>query len=97
MKKILLSLTVFVSLAYSAEYNKHEATMLSLSCASCHGTDGKSPGAIPTIAGLSKDHLYKALLDFKAGKRYGTIMTKHAKGFTDAELEQISYYFSKVK
>jgi cytochrome c553 len=97
MKKILLSLTVFVSLAYSADYNKHEATMLALSCASCHGTDGKSPGAIPSIAGTDKKYLYKALLDYKSGKRYGTIMSKHAKGFTDAELEQIAYYFSKVK
>jgi len=97
MKKILLSLTVLISLSYSAEYNKHEGTMLSLSCASCHGTDGKSPGAMPTIGGASKDYLYSALLDYKAGKRYGTIMTKHAKGFTDAELEQIAYFFSKVK
>ena len=97
MKKILLSLTVLISLSYSAEYNKQEGTMLSLACGSCHGTDGKSSGTMPKIAGANKDELYKTLLDYKAGKRNGTIMTKHAKGYNDAELEQIAYYFSKVK
>jgi sulfide dehydrogenase cytochrome subunit len=97
MKKIVLSLVVMVSLSYATNYNKHEATMLSLSCASCHGTDGKSPGSIPSIGGASKEYLYKALLDYKSGKRYGTVMMKHAKGFSDNELEQIAYYFSKVK
>ena len=97
MKKIILSLAVMASLSYGVSYDKHSATMLALSCASCHGTDGKSPGAIPTIGGASKAYLYKTLLYYKSGKRYGTVMMKHAKGFTNAELEQIAYYFSKVK
>lgn len=97
MKKIILSLIVISSLSFGVDYDKKVATMLSLSCISCHGTDGKSPGSVPTIAGIPKTNLYKALLDYKSGKRYGTVMMKHAKGFSDYELEQIAYYFSKIK
>jgi sulfide dehydrogenase cytochrome subunit len=71
--------------------------MLSLSCASCHGTDGKSIHITPAIAGMGKAIMYQTLLDYKYGKREGTMMQKHVKGFNDEELEQVSYYFSKVK
>ena len=37
------------------------------------------------------------LLDYKSGKRTETMMQKHAKGFSDEELEQIAYFFSKLK
>jgi sulfide dehydrogenase cytochrome subunit len=46
---------------------------------------------------MSKTAMYTILLEYKNGKRTGTMMTKHAKGFSDAELEQISYYFSNVQ
>ena len=70
--------------------------MLSLSCASCHGTEGKSDAITPYIAGMGKNTMYQILLDYKNGKRTGTMMQKHVKGFTDAELEQVSYYFSNI-
>ncbi len=71
--------------------------MLSLSCASCHGTDGKSVAVTPYIAGMGKAIMYQTLLDYKYGRKTGTMMQKHVKGFSDAELEQISFYFSKVQ
>jgi len=46
---------------------------------------------------MSKTVMYQTLLAYKNGEKTGTMMQKHAKGFTDAELEQISYYFSKVE
>ena len=36
-----------------AEMPITRGSMLALSCTGCHGTNGKSPGAIPTIAGKS--------------------------------------------
>lgn len=82
--------------SYAIEYDPLEGEMLSLSCASCHGTEGKSNTVIPNIAGMDKTIMFQSLLDYKYGRKEGTMMQKHAKGFTDAELEQISYYFSKV-
>jgi len=97
MKKIALLLVFLYSLTYAAEYDPIRGQMLSLSCASCHGTDGKSEAITPYIAGMGKASLYQILLDYKNGKRVETMMQKHSKGFTDEELEQIAYYFSNVE
>lgn len=96
MKKILVALFCIGSFAYAAPYDAVKGQMLSLSCASCHGTDGRSTSVTPYIAGMGKTYLYNTLLDYKSGKKTGTMMQKHVKGFTDEELEQVSYYFSKV-
>jgi len=69
--------------------------MLSNSCAACHGTDGRSPGAIPSINGKSSEFLSQALHDFREGKRPATVMGRHATGYTDEEIIFIADYFSR--
>lgn len=96
MKKIVLALVCMGGLLYGADYDPVRGEMLSLSCASCHGTDGRSETVTPYIAGMGKTTLYKILMDYKQGRREATMMQKHVKGFSDEELEQVSYYFSKV-
>ena len=59
MKKLALLFVCFSSLVFAAEYDSVRGEMLSLSCANCHGTDGKSTTAIPTIAGLDKNYMYQ--------------------------------------
>ncbi len=71
--------------------------MLSISCAGCHGTDGKSPGSIPSIAGKSADTIETTLKEFRSGKRESTVMDRHAKGYTDEELKLIAQYFASIK
>ncbi|MGD8526815.1 MAG: cytochrome C, partial [Thioalkalispiraceae bacterium] len=66
--------------------------MLSNSCSACHGTDGKSPGAIPSINGKSSDFISKALKDFRQGSRPSTVMGRHAKGYSDEEIQLIADY-----
>lgn len=97
MKKIIATIACLCSLSYAVDYDPVKGNMLSLSCASCHGTDGKSIAVTPLIAGLGQKTMYSILLDYKYDRRAGTMMPKHAKGFSDEELEQISYYFSKIK
>jgi sulfide dehydrogenase cytochrome subunit len=70
---------------------------LALTCATCHGTDGKSPGSIPTIAGRPAKDLKDALVGFKAGTRPATVMNRLAKGYTDQEIDALADYFSKRK
>ncbi len=69
--------------------------MLSASCEGCHGTYGRSPGAIPTIAGKSTEYLREALEGFRSGERQATVMGRHMKGYSDEEIRLISEYFSK--
>jgi len=70
--------------------------ILSLSCAGCHGTDGKSESVIPTIYGRSAEYIESALLDFKSGARMSTVMERHAKGYSDEEIHQIAEYFGSL-
>lgn len=97
MKKIAAILLCLSSLSFAGNYDPVKGEMLSLSCASCHGTDGKSTAITPTIAGMGKSIMFQTLKDYKYGKKTGTMMQKHVKGFTDAELEMVAEYFSRVK
>ena len=94
---IALSLTLLItsSAVYAARIS--QGAMLSNSCSACHGTDGKSPGAIPSIHGKSARFLNKALSEFRSGTRGSTVMGRHAKGYSDKEIKLIADYFSSLK
>mgnify|MGYP000748720716 CR=1 FL=1 len=66
-----------------------------MSCAACHGTGGRSPGAIPSINGKSSDLLFQALTEFQNGSRPSTVMGRHAKGYSRHELRLIAEFFSQ--
>jgi sulfide dehydrogenase cytochrome subunit len=71
------------------------ATMLSETCAGCHGTDGLSAGpASPTIAGMNAEYFTETMKQFRDGKMYSTIMGRIAKGYTDQELESMAKFFA---
>lgn len=71
--------------------------VLSGACANCHGTDGRQADAIPAIAGRPASVLEAKLLAFKRGEDpTATVMTRHATGYSDAELAALAEYFSKL-
>lgn len=70
---------------------------LALSCAACHGTDGKSPGSIPTIGGRPAKEIKEALTGFKTGTRPSTVMGRMAKAYSDQEIDSLAGYFSSQK
>ena len=71
--------------------------MLSASCAGCHGTNGNSPGAIPSISGKSAEFIDETLKQFRSGERDSTVMGRHAKAYSDEEIQQIAEYMAKQK
>ncbi len=73
------------------------ARSLAATCFTCHGTDGRSVAGVPPLAGRDRGELVQQMKDFKLGKRPATIMHQHAKGYTDAQIEQIAGYFASVK
>jgi sulfide dehydrogenase cytochrome subunit len=90
---------VIILFFWSASLQATEITrgvMLSNSCAACHGTEGRSPGAIPGIYGKSSEYISQALLDFREGKRPATVMGRHASGYSDEEIRLIAEYFSSL-
>ncbi len=74
-----------------------QGAMLSNSCAGCHGTDGNSPGSIPTIGGKSAEFIEGALRDFRESKRGSTVMNRHASAYTDEEIRLIAEFFASRK
>ncbi len=68
--------------------------VLTNTCFSCHGTDGKSVGDMPTIAGKSEDFIIQKLKAFRSDELEATIMNRIAKGFTDEEIAALAKFFS---
>ena len=72
---------------------------LAATCANCHGTGGKAAAgsSVPSLAGVPRDTMVAQLKAFKAGTRPATIMHQLAKGYTDAQIEQLAGYFAAQK
>jgi cytochrome subunit of sulfide dehydrogenase len=73
------------------------ARFIAANCAYCHGPDGKSRGAIPSLSGLEVGYFVEQMKAFKDGSRPGTVMQKHAMGYTDAEYMAMAKYFATIK
>ena len=71
--------------------------MLGNSCSACHGTDGKSPGAIPSINGKTASFITSSLKEFRSGARASTVMGRHAMGYSDEEIQLIADHFAGLK
>jgi cytochrome c553 len=68
---------------------------LAATCASCHGTDGRSATReITSLAGLPKTFIVEQMKAFKEGKRPATVMQQLARGYSDAQIDAIAAYFA---
>ncbi len=71
---------------------------LAATCASCHGTEGRSATKdVPSLAGLPRTHIAAQMQAFKNGSRPATVMHQLAKGYTDAQIEALAGYFAAQK
>lgn len=86
-----------LSLATAAQANDKRGMVLALSCASCHGTNGNSPGSIPAIAGKSASYIESAMKQFRSEERYATVMNRIAKGYTDEEIKLLAEHLGNQK
>lgn len=69
---------------------------LAANCFQCHGTDGRAEKGMPSIAGKDADSLFKKTREYKRSDKLNDIMVRQAKGFTDAQINQIAEYFASV-
>ena len=72
---------------------------LAATCASCHGTGGRpvDGAAVPGLAGIPAAYMVEQMNGFKSGARAATVMHQIAKGFNDAQINQLAAYFSAQK
>ncbi len=73
--------------------NQLNATMLALPCTGCHGSEGESQLAIPSLNVMSSEQIYLAMRSFKSNQRHATLMNRIATGYSDSELRLIANYF----
>lgn len=69
---------------------------LAATCAACHGTAGRAieGAAVPGLAGLPAAYMVEQMKAFKNGSRPATVMHQLAKGYSDAQIEQLAVYFA---
>lgn len=96
MRTLLLLLAATAAAPASAQDTATRA--LAATCASCHGTDGRSATKeVVPLAGLSKEHIVSQMKAFKDGTRPATIMHQLAKGYSDQQIDAIASYLSAQK
>lgn len=91
----LLALTILAAPAMAAE--NVNGRNWAATCTGCHGTSGRSEGAIPGLIGLQKAYIVMAMREFRDGTRQATVMHQHAKGYTDEQIERIAEYLAAQK
>lgn len=64
-------------------------------CTTCHGTQGRSAGAMPSLAGLERSYLVEQMKRFREGQRPATIMHQIARGYTDEQSARLADYFAR--
>ena len=88
---LLLPLTLVLCLpgTGAADVLAARGVGLAHACAACHGPDGQSQGAIPSLDALSAADAIAALQAFRAATSKGTVMLRIAKGLDDADITAV--------
>lgn len=64
-------------------------------CAHCHGTDGNSTSsAYPSLAGQTREYLYRQIKAFKEGQRKNSMMSTAVVVLSDQDMQDLAEYFS---
>ena len=79
--------------ALSDESGTHIRTLAS-SCSTCHGTNASNHSVIPGLAGLDEAYFIKKMSEYRNSDKKNEVMVQHAKGLTEAEIEELATYFA---
>ena len=98
MKKLSFVLLVCTALNALADDVAQGRAKADVACALCHGPTGIAtlPNA-PNLAGQQAIYLSEQLKNYRSGKRQHEVMGVIAKPLTDAEIAQLSAWYSAVK
>jgi cytochrome subunit of sulfide dehydrogenase len=94
LTRVLLIVTLWLSGVVAAETVPARGAALAHACMTCHGPEGRSQGAIPSLTTLSSADIRTALQAFRAETRPSTVMHRIAKGLDDADITAVATYFA---
>ena len=84
------------SAALAGDEDWADTWVLAGPCANCHGLTGNSPGAIPSLGGLSEDELVARMTAFREGTADATVMTRLMKGYDDEQIAALAGWFTMM-
>ncbi len=93
----LISLFFLLASPSFAEPQPRQIESLVFTCYTCHGTDGESPGDIPSLKGETAEKIKEKLLAFRQDQNDPTIMNRIAKGYSEDEITRIADYLAGIK
>lgn len=83
--------------AQAQEPDPAAIALLAGSCANCHGPEGRSAGAIPSIAGLDEEYAVEKMLAARADDDpKATVMPRLMKGYDEAQIRALASWFAGV-
>jgi cytochrome c553 len=91
---VLLYSSLFLLTPFSAYGQDVQGRNWAGACTGCHGTEGRSNGAIPSIAGIEKQKFVRLMMAFRDGSKAATVMHQHARGLNDDQIDKLGDYFS---
>ena len=94
--RLLLAVTLWLPGTVAAEMGAVRGAALAHTCVTCHGPEGRSQGAIPSLTTLSSADITTALQAFRAETRPSTVMHRIAKGLDDADITAVATYFATL-
>ena len=104
---IIVLSAVVAAAAFAGNVSAASGKKLYMTCAACHGKDGKTPlmPAYPKIAGQNKEYILQQIKDIMSGARAngqsvamkGVLVTPEGKPrFSDEDLNVLADYISKM-
>jgi sulfide dehydrogenase cytochrome subunit len=96
MRKVLLPAAGLLLATMMPAQAVERGELLANSCFSCHGYEGKLDNPkIPSLENYPASMIISQMKAYRDGTRTGTIMNRHAKGYTDEEIELMAKFIGK--
>ena len=94
MRKALAAAIGLASIAAAASPTRAQPPAGAAACSGCHPASSGVSSPVVRLAGMDRESIVRALQEFRAGTRAGTIMDRIAKGFTDEEIQALAAWFA---
>lgn len=97
VSNVLIATSIAVLLFSVSAQAVERGELLATMCVTCHGPNGKGSKTIAKLKGLEISDIVESMNGFKTGEESSTIMDRHAKGYTDKEIQLLAEYFAGLK
>jgi len=74
-----------------------DVTVLTASCATCHGPGLEGSGPMPALKGRPAADLATAVKQMQSGERPSTVMMRLSKGWSAAEIDAVAAKIAEMK